>query len=266
MAFSWIESYLLAKKYIPTFVFHPDETTYPLSIQKLCEISFLRDRKKPDTIVGVIESPDDLFFKYNNENYYLDIQTKNVAYNHETPLYCVISQNREEKYIDLKYILLYAYNPGYKMCGFFKIGNHQGDLEHVTVRLNYDNKEIERVFFSAHGSKEGSWIDCHDLQMIGHSVVVYVSLYSHANYHTAKKVIRAGGIICINDITSKQGINWTPLNVELINDHTPWNNFKGNISNHTTKVPKKHSWYENEVDPSKHSNLSFWQRFFLCCN
>lgn len=68
-------------------------------------------------------------------------------------------------------------------------GDHEGDWEHVTVRVsnwrNLNNGKIEAVFFSAHGKREGKWLmnDSKSFTLKDEThVVVYSAWHSHASY------------------------------------------------------------------------------------
>lgn len=92
---------------------------------------------------------------------------------------------------DLVYIFFYPYNG--KMV---KWGNHDGDFEHITVRLNSSGAAITAVYFSAHYG-EGRWYRAvsadnpfgYSVQQVGDNSpathpVVYSAKHSHASYPT----------------------------------------------------------------------------------
>lgn len=248
----------IVQQYSPIFQFHPQETSYPLSIEELCKHSVLRSM--PDNkIIAEQFIPGELFSKYNDKNNYIDIPSSTYAggFDSTVPLYCIV--DKKEDYTDLQYFLLYAYNPGYNVLGKM-YGEHQGDLEHVTIRLIGDRPEY--VLFSAHGRKENSWVQWKDVEKNGDSVVVYVARGSHAHYPEARTYIRIAGFA--SDVTSKHGFHWQPHTIVEVDDYTAWNNFKGGLSSHFTNPPKKNRWYKNEL-PLTHKNPTFLTRFFLCC-
>lgn len=256
----------LVQKFAPTFIFHPRETSYPLSIESLCRSSILKNRISGDTISDIF-TPDELCSKYNDENNYLDISSNIFAggFDQSVPLYCVID-DQHENYIDLQYFSLYSENPGYVNCVCLGLaccicGFHQGDGEHITVRLDRD-KTPTNVLFSAHGSFEHTWKEWGDVDKIGNSVVSYIALGSHANYSQAKRYNRIGCFA--SDLANGSGFMWQPHNISIITDYTAWNNFRGGLSSNFTNAPKKNSWYKNEL-PLTHKNPTAFRRFFLCC-
>jgi len=61
------------------------------------------------------------------------------------------------------------------------IGEHIGDWEHVTLRVNNFNGELQSIYFSQH--KGGTWLDATDLEFQeGNKAAVYASRYGHAFY------------------------------------------------------------------------------------
>ncbi|CAM9186600.1 unnamed protein product, partial [Phaeothamnion confervicola] len=60
--------------------------------------------------------------------------------------------------VELKYIFTYTYNGSTFAVAGTPIGVHEGDLEHVTVRVDYDTQSVLEVFFSAHSNAEGRWV------------------------------------------------------------------------------------------------------------
>lgn len=74
------------------------------------------------------------------------------------------------EYIDISYIFFSSYNGSAgsnfvlikKGIDAFGIGHHQGDFEHITVRVNTYDETIEGIFFSAHSRAEGHWYFHHN--------------------------------------------------------------------------------------------------------
>lgn len=98
---------------------------------------------------------------------------------------------RPQRSWDLAYIFFYPYNG--KLAGW---GNHDGDFEHITVRLNPTATAVAAVYFSAHYF-EGRWYRAvsannpfgYSLQPVEDNSptthpVVYSAKHSHASYPT----------------------------------------------------------------------------------
>lgn len=130
----------------------------------------------------------------------------------DVPIYYF--HNETERYVT--YILMYEQDLGTSQTG---LGGHERDIEFV--RVYYDeNVEIKRVYFSAHSSDQGSWVDPSKLVMDGDRFLTYVSLSSHAMYPSHGIIFR---IFCFaNDVCadqSKEGRVWDPVsNMTLMKD------------------------------------------------
>ncbi len=96
---------------------------------------------------------------------------------------------------DLQFWFFYAYNgPGtarFKSLAFdttvhagnpsmAPLGEHEGDWEHVTIRIGNSNRQIEKVYFSQHSG--GVWVLPQHLERDGNKIIVYSSKNGHASY------------------------------------------------------------------------------------
>lgn len=111
----------------------------------------------------------------------------------------------DSTHLDLQFWFFYAYNgPGtiYLKCGYTvpkfgippyenkedagsalaePLGEHEGDWEHITIRLALDSGEIDKVYFSQHSG--GVWKTRSELKdWEDGRLVVYSSLNGHASY------------------------------------------------------------------------------------
>ena len=102
----------------------------------------------------------------NSKSYYSGMSNEQIL-NGEAPVYVNILRV-SEKYIDLQYFFFFAFNGSlYNKFPFDFIGAHQGDWEHITVRIdakifeNYNEKvdsPIKAIFYSRHDPRmEGFW-------------------------------------------------------------------------------------------------------------
>ncbi|KMZ61767.1 hypothetical protein ZOSMA_4G00520 [Zostera marina] len=84
-----------------------------------------------------------------------------------------------------------------------KIGQHEGDWEHMTLRVSNFNGELGRVFFSQHSG--GSWIDLPFLEFADgtNKVVGYSALNGHAFYPTPGLVMQGTNAVGIRNDTAK---------------------------------------------------------------
>jgi len=64
---------------------------------------------------------------------------------------------------------------------FDHLGEHTGDWEHVTLRVNNFNGELKSIYFSEHSG--GKWVDATDIEFQDRNkAAVYASRYGHAFY------------------------------------------------------------------------------------
>jgi hypothetical protein len=61
-------------------------------------------------------------------------------------------------------------------------GAHEGDWEHVTVRLDEDLRTVKQVYYAAHDA-EGRWVKPSNLRVVDDThPVVYIARFGHAAY------------------------------------------------------------------------------------
>jgi hypothetical protein len=120
--------------------------------------------------------------------------------------------------------------------GCIPVGQHFGDIEHITVEITKNTNQLKRVYYGAHTGTEGRWVDAKDVPFEDGKIVVYSALHSHACYPQEGSAIRFGGFG--NDTMSK-GRKWEPEPVRLYRREDPefnterdgWMYFAGRIGN-----------------------------------
>lgn len=107
--------------------------------------------------------------------------------------------------LDIQYWLFYPYNGRMGSPPFS--AEHEGDWEHVTIRVSDDGQPI-KAYFSAHDG-EGNWYRLGQSSMVtfvGDShPVVYSAWHSHASYPTTGVIVREGSIIDLPDDVTADG-------------------------------------------------------------
>jgi hypothetical protein len=88
--------------------------------------------------------------------------------------------------VDVQYWFFYPYNGRMGTPPFH--GEHEGDWEHVTVRVLGDG-QLAGVYCSAHYG-EGRWYASAPLTLVDGHPVVYSARHSHASYPFAGKIPR----------------------------------------------------------------------------
>ncbi|HKO57283.1 MAG TPA: Vps62-related protein [Thermoanaerobaculia bacterium] len=145
------------------------------------------------------------YLSANNSSLYGGNLSGAVCYAH------VLAVPSQPSHLDIQYMFFFPYNGDIFLLSIF--GSHEGDWEHVTVRIDTSSNTIFAIYFSSHDS-EGKWWnqpstssssqDGYQLNS-GHPVV-YCALSSHASYPWAGTFKRLFGTA--NDITADGGSVW----------------------------------------------------------
>ncbi len=193
----------LAKKYAPEFRLHPDEQYKPSSAEWFLDRAHMRfDRLNASDYqilnVGTI-SESNIHNRYKNgqfsgagyrSDFFLQIPNNSNEHNtrkgniYTTKIYVNFRNALFSNDLEIQYWIFYPYNG--PMWGF---GEHEGDWEHITVRLNGQCGSIKKIYYAAHGS-EGKWYYPYQIQFVGNHPVVYSAINSHASYPYTGKTHR----------------------------------------------------------------------------
>lgn len=188
--------------------------------------------------------------------------------------------------IEITYIFFYPFNGAAKsswpivddVINSFSIGSHEGDFEHLTLRLSLDGKQILGVRYAAHGEKESSWYyheskdlsssDGYKLNKQG-QLLAWVALQTHGTHNRAATVNRnvdctlgcvVGALGILVDETSDKGKRISCQNdLEIIDDNSPfvsapWLSYRGRFgyfaqggfSSDGTHSPYFKEWWDVE--------------------
>ena len=187
-----------------------------------------------------------------------------------TPIYATYVTQGGVDY--LKYFFFYGYNGYYplKVLGV-KLkdnvgGDHWGDIERITVKLNRARTGIDEIFFAAHGGTDGQMIPQKLIQFEGSRPIVYSALNGHGSYPRAGLWIRVGGFA--NDITTR-GRRWEPQVVQLFpqpaaagNAFDPatmgWAYAPGPLGPDGIPAVGAKEWFLNPIEKSAYSPLQNW--------
>ena len=253
-------------RYLPIYVFHHEETNFPIDIKDylaesklikngkssytnvscLCNgCPFIISNKSPirETISGdIILNKGELTYETppipninNGKDCYLDYSGNLTnSLNVEVPIYC--SKKETENYLDLYYNLLYNYQPSYSisLCNIpiYIGGDHQSDIETIMYRISKKDNKIQYISYYEHGNEVKYTLD--NIHMIEERVIVYIARYSHASYPKPGKYKRILGLA--NDYCSNltEGISFKPKNIVDMNNipdnyFIKW--FRGNYGN-----------------------------------
>jgi Vacuolar protein sorting-associated protein 62/Ricin-type beta-trefoil lectin domain len=275
------------QKYAPTIYLHPYDNHHPMAVEPFLGASSMLDQSG-NVLKNGLTAAD--LATYSGSTNYLRF-TNNVfptaGNDFETgdpivpgtvsgwgqsnaPVYVKTIDNGS--YIDLKFYMFYAIN-GFQtfqagiivnfktqpyLFDWANFALHQGDWEHVTVRISEDTTRLLGVFYSQHG--KAVWVPNPSLD--GTHPVVYSAWDSHANFPTADiyidtVILNSPGIIPLSwlkvaNITTNtaggttvayhrpnpyyaNGISWTPWQntsqLVLLDGNpatAPWLAFNGN--------------------------------------
>lgn len=117
--------------------------------------------------------------------------------------------------LEITYITLFAHNGPYSILGMLDVGAHDGDIEHLTVRVDIETEGLIGVWYNAHRSRDGTWVAGPDVERDGEHgrLVSYIAKHGHGHYPRAGRYYRH--FFLGNDICSR-GITWKPEQVVVL--------------------------------------------------
>lgn len=186
----------IIEKVAPILYFHPDEKYLMTSVDWFVQRALLHNiAENTDKPVSLNTLP----VGQENENKY-QLKLKNPADRNgdfsQAKTY-VHAKLIDDTTLDLQFWFFYAYNgPGTARIKLLFIntgsdahsgnssltplGEHEGDWEHITVRVNTSTHEIQKIYFSQHSG--GQWCSGKDIELENGQPIVYSSLNGHASY------------------------------------------------------------------------------------
>ncbi|MCA9285842.1 MAG: Vps62-related protein [Phycisphaerales bacterium] len=205
---------LLIDRFAPIYYLHPDETYKPATTHWYMARVDLRYHHESCSDHGILEKPDvndstiGEQFHQNTQAFCIHggdpIQSSGTAQVQSQYFLQIPNDDQEEitragmpnasdwqcyahvfwspshpMHYDVQYIFFYPYNGNLGGLG----GAHEGDHEHVTVRVASDQETIQAMYFSAHDG-EGRWYGADELVYDAETgrPVVFSAQDSHASY------------------------------------------------------------------------------------
>ena len=104
------------------------------------------------------------------------------------PMLCYVRDT--PSHYELLYVFCYAYNAPYRVLGVMWLGAHDGDWEHVTMRVDKATDRISHIYYGAHGWRDGVWRAAGEFETDKSRPVVYIAKGSHATYPHAGRWLR----------------------------------------------------------------------------
>jgi hypothetical protein len=258
---------ILAVALAPLVVLHPQEKYMPCTIDFFCCHSSLWLGDQCLIPEGSLKSTRLPLHKIQGRQWYLKINEK--AFSgvsseklSEIPYYVYLFET-EETY-QFIYVFFYAYNGPIRFCGlsFLEVGNHEGDIEHVTIEVSKHilenqaktdreidpRKIVNRVYFSSHRKGNGVWLKPYQIEWRNHRLVTYSAIHTHASYPHAGTIWRCFG--AVNDHTGN-GLVWNPKHLVLITNKTHWVHYPGKIGGKKgIPAPYFQEWWNGECQKS----------------
>lgn len=259
----------LVRRYAPVFVFHEDEQYFPSSVEYyLDQVEYVAvtqddNGKRTESNYGVLASkslptgnesqydylqyPDSIkapLFGGEHGDAFAKFAAGDLAsakcYVHVVFNVGTMGDDPQPQYnlVDIQYFLFYPFNGTatgnipklniHKSLGGY--GDHEGDWEHVTVRLYRQSKQyiFAGMFMSEHSS--GTWLHSHEIEMTNGRPTVYVSHFGHACWPSVGAFPTPGAHGFLVNLTSaKKAANvWDSqdnLEIMAIDDFDPTEGF-----------------------------------------
>ncbi|KAI3796635.1 hypothetical protein L1987_39313 [Smallanthus sonchifolius] len=211
----------LIQTYSPVVHFNPNEPYLPSSVDWFFQNGALLYHKGDESNPSPIDYNGSNLPQggSNDDTYWLDLPIDGSskqrvkkgdlqdasAYFHVKPMYGGL-------FTDIAIWLFYPFNGASRAKVEFinislgKIGEHVGDWEHVTLRINNLNGDLNHMFFAQHSW--GTWVSASVLEYAnGNKPVVYSSLDGHSSYPNPGLVLvgPTGVNIGLRDDTAKGG-------------------------------------------------------------
>ena len=119
--------------------------------------------------------------------------------------------------LEITYITMFAHNGPYHIGFGLEVGAHDGDIEHVTVRVDPRDFSLIGVWYNSHRNHDGSWVKAGQVEtemvQMHNRIVSYIAKHGHGHYPTATITYRH--FFLGNDITQK-AVRWDPKRVVLL--------------------------------------------------
>jgi len=145
-----------------------------------------------------------------------------------------------ENYTDWVYVVMFAYNPPYKVLGIIDVGGHEGDIEFAALRIRKSDNTLMGMYCSAHGD-EGGWTAAKDLDYHENGrPIVYIAKNSHAMYPKPGSHYRIFWVA--NDYTDS--IYWDPPLVQISSDNPVWMKYRGSWSRDGIDSIQTRPWFK----------------------
>ncbi|CAN6485825.1 unnamed protein product [Victoria cruziana] len=184
----------LIRNYGPTVFFHPDEIYLPSAVSWFFENGALLCRRGYTMAEAIDSNGSNLPCDGSNDGeYWIDLPCDDRRHYvklgniENAELYVHVKPVLAGTFTDIAMWVFCPFNGpatlkiGLKSISLGKIGQHVGDWEHFTLRINNFTGELWSIYYSQHSS--GEWVAAYDLEYIeGNKAAVYSSRNGHASF------------------------------------------------------------------------------------
>jgi hypothetical protein len=224
-------------KFAPIVYLCNNEPYIPCSIEYILKNSVLCDENNSSFQIKNPSQKD--LLQYYQEHYYLHIDPN--CYDQtcswkgqsldDAIMYVAVQFHNNQQYVDLKYVFLFAFNgaqtatilpPSEKNfdCALVNYGEHQGDIEGITVQVTPDFQKILQVIYEAHGNPTSFDVSKIEFEQETHPKVL-CAYNSHATYNSLHindltdvvledySIMEVG--VKFTDVVSPKGSFWRPF-------------------------------------------------------
>ncbi|CAH9095682.1 unnamed protein product [Cuscuta europaea] len=227
----------LMEAYGPLFYFHPDEKFLPSSVEWFFQNGALLVWKNGSSEAGVPVLLNGSNLPLNGTGYWLDLPANATEKQRvkrgdvqNATAYVHVKSMFGGTFTDMAVWVFYPFNgPAFLKVGpetitLETIGEHTGDWEHVTLRINNFDGALESVFFSQHAG--GVWVKAPQLEFLNatNKPVVYASLHGHAAYPEKGENLLGSGLVkiknsaAIGNVSMDTGLNFTLVSAECLGE------------------------------------------------
>ena len=249
-----IESLLY--KYKPIIYFHKDEKYFPCDANYFVNKSHLIKNNK---IIDDNMTQTKLYNIKSDINTFIQPYDENVIYGfnynyQDAPLYYYIREQPDKNKLYIYFFLFFGYNGSYNILNIVNIGHHYNDIEHFTFEIDKKTGDLERIFYSAHGSDEGMWKYKKDIEFFKENdgrnrPVLYCAKNGHGFYNKPGCIFRFLGFA--NDLTDK-GFKYSDYNYIKI-DRPEDTNFN----------PESYGWFYSNIRLGIDGTKEIYKRKYL---
>lgn len=197
----------IIEKYKPIVYFHKDEKYFPCDADYFVKNSHLINKNK---VVDSVMNQTKLYHLKEDKDTFIQPFNSDVIFGYihnyqDAPLYYYVRDDTQLNKLYIYFFLFFSYNGSYNILNISDVGQHYSDVEHFTYEINKTSGELERIFFSAHGSDEGIWKYNKDIEFVNENgnkrPVLYCAKHGHGFYPKSGCAVRFFGFA--NDLTNK---------------------------------------------------------------